>query len=372
MSSVENVVDLVRSAALSGHWGKVVQLYDEADDDAKESYQLKEMLSLALLCLGRYSEVLDIHGIDRGSKVWVIAEDLHDKDLGKKHNLVRQIQPINQIAYISMVKDEEDIIFHNLLWHYNIGFRKFVLVDNASVDGTRKEIERFSRTFNDLVVIIINDPVVAHLQSEFTTAAFRVACSIWPEIQWVFPIDADEFLCTERPLGDILSEVPEAVNAILICKSQYMPVLGSSYLEENLPFYKKICHRTPISHNSSKVVVRSHVYLEIEQGNHGAAFQGRDIKSYMGGLSLGMHYREFFLRSWGHARKKVINGGRAIEAAEAMGKRDVGGDHWKAWYKMFITDGDRAIGGILRSHLRNPNNLIHDPFPMVAADASSS
>jgi glycosyltransferase involved in cell wall biosynthesis len=263
-----------------------------------------------------------------------------------------------------MVKDEADVVFLNLLWHYSLGFRRFVMIDNASTDNTREEIERFAKTFGDAVVVVILDPIIAHLQSEFTTSALRTVCTIWPEVEWVFPVDADEFLCVEKSLGTILSEIPEKAGAIISPKAQYIPTSDYFSLDSQWQFFRRLTHRSAISHNSSKVAVRAYPQYEIQQGNHGVTVGGLGIQSYIGGLSLGLHYREYFLRSLQHTQSKVLNGGRAIEAAEALGKRDVGGDHWKAWYGIVKEQGEGAIKAIFESHFRDPETLIHDPAPI--------
>lgn len=65
---------------------------------------------------------------------------------------------IDRIALISMVKDEDDIIYENLVCHFCIGFHKFIIIDNISTDKTR-----FIERFRDQVVekateIIVDDP----------------------------------------------------------------------------------------------------------------------------------------------------------------------------------------------------------------------
>lgn len=366
MDGVEEYRNLTRSALQAGHWDEVVGLYKAAEADVRQDQAMKEMLAYSLFVTGRYAELLAIEGLDHNSRMWVISKDLAPRNLGLTYNLIWYGPPCRQVAYVSMIKDEADIIFINLLWHYSLGFRKFVLVDNASTDNTRQEIERFIVSFTDAVVIIIADPIVGHLQSEFITAAFRVACSIWQDLSWVFPIDADEFLCMERQLSDILDKIPAAINAVLVPKSQYVATSEFYYIEKRLPLFRRFRYRERLSHNSSKVIVRGHPFLEIGQGNHIVNFRGRDIKSYIGGLAIGLHYREYFLRSEEHARSKVVNGGRAIEAAQAMGKKDCGGDHWKIWYSIYKEQGESAIASIFQSHHRDANDLIDDPLPLGA------
>lgn len=52
-----------------------------------------------------------------------------------------------------MVKDEEDVIFENLVWHFCVGFRKFIIVDNNSTDKTRILIEKFQKQVAGIPVV---------------------------------------------------------------------------------------------------------------------------------------------------------------------------------------------------------------------------
>ena len=93
-----------------------------------------------------------------------------------------------------MIKDEDDIIYENLAWHFAVGFRKFILIDNNSSDNTRNLIQKFINETKELAtVILIHDPIEEHNQYKLMTAAYRMSHEIWPEAEWIFPVDADEF-----------------------------------------------------------------------------------------------------------------------------------------------------------------------------------
>lgn len=288
--------------------------------------------------------------------------DLRGRDLQRKHELLFTAEPIPYIAWVSMIKDEEDIIGLNLDWHYALGFRKFVLIDNGSTDGSRAAVEAFKQRFADAVVVIIEDPVVAHLQSEFTTGAFRLACAVWPELRWVFPVDADEFLCLERPLEAMLAGVPEAVDAVVFPKSFYMPVRGGAAVE-GTPLFDWMGYRTPVNPVSAKVALRADPKYIISQGNHSISVAGGGAVAYLSGYGLGGHYREFRIRSAEHLRKKTINGGKAILAAEALGKQEVGGSHWMGWYQGYLQKGEGFFAGLFQSCFQAREGMVCDPMP---------
>jgi len=67
---------------------------------------------------------------------------------------------IKNIALITMIKDEDDVIYDNLVWHFCIGFRKFVIIDNNSTDNTRLLVEKFKKQVaSNANVVIIDDPI---------------------------------------------------------------------------------------------------------------------------------------------------------------------------------------------------------------------
>jgi hypothetical protein len=308
---------------------------------------------------------LDLKQEDVNRLVWnrTLTMDLHGKDLSRKHGLLLTSKAIPSIAFVAMVKDEEDIIFVTLSWYYAIGFRKFIIIDNNSTDQTRARIHEFQRQFDDAVIIIVDDPITAHLQAEFTTGVFRLACSIWPEVRWIFPVDADEFLCIEQPLEAILAAVPTTVDALIFPKSFYMPTQDTRLTEDNTPLFETMGYRTPISPISAKVAVRAKPSYLISQGNHSISVAGGGAVTYLGGYSLGGHYREFRIRSVRHLQKKVINGGKAILAAEALGKQEIGGQHWKSWYEGYLQQGEKFFTKLFRSCFQDRNGMIFDPLP---------
>ena len=61
-----------------------------------------------------------------------------------------------------MVKNEEDIIFENLVWHFATGFRKFIIVDNMSTDQTRNKIQEFSQLVKNHAQVLIKLLLLLH------------------------------------------------------------------------------------------------------------------------------------------------------------------------------------------------------------------
>ena len=130
-------------------------------------------------------------------------------------------------AALMLVKDEADIIGHNLRWLHHIGVRHFVVMDNLSTDGTRAEIELFEAGHAEAELVVLEDPTVAYLQSQKTSAMARFAKARWPEIDWVLPVDADEFCIAKHGLR-ALDYVPRGVQALTVPKAVHFLPPGAA------------------------------------------------------------------------------------------------------------------------------------------------
>lgn len=248
-------------------------------------------------------------------------------------------------AVIMLMKDELDIIGHNLSWLYAVGFRRFVLSDNASADGTREEVQRFAQVSGDAEVVVIADPIVRYAQSQKTTAMLRFAATTWPDVRWVFPVDADEFLVPTNGLS-ALDAIPGDVDGITLPKAvHFRHTLGG---EPDVPTpLARMALRSKLFIVPPKVACRADVGLVITQGNHGLQrCDGKQVR-YCGGFQAGFHYREFQTRSFEHFLTKVRNGGAAIQAAERHFGHSVGGIHWLEWFKVLNEEGE---GGLRRMY----------------------
>ena len=78
----------------------------------------------------------------------LIDTQLHEKNNMKKLSDIR-------LAMTILARDEADIIEDNIRFHASAGVDKFVVTDNASLDGTREILEKLSKEFD---VKIFDEP----------------------------------------------------------------------------------------------------------------------------------------------------------------------------------------------------------------------
>lgn len=314
------------------------------------------------------------------------AENAHLKNsivnISDKMNVAFTPEGIDDIALITMVKNEEDIIFENLVWHFTIGFRKFVIVDNQSNDNTRKRIEKFAElTKNQAKVMIIDDPIFEHIQSRIMTGAYEFAKSVWPELTWVFPVDADEFWIPGKPLQSILDQVPDDIDAITTLCAQHRPMDGYYDYPKDLPFYERIPYRVNsiMGGKLGKTALRAtnRKNLVIAQGNHSIKNRKDYPKllqkklhlvgqiKYASGNALGLNMTEFSLRSIEQTHKKLSNGAKANMAAQNLGFiHKTNGSHWNEYAIEMQKFGDNAPKKRFDETFISKNQAVNDPLPM--------
>jgi glycosyltransferase involved in cell wall biosynthesis len=195
------------------------------------------------------------------------------------------INGIPNAVYISMVKDEEDIIYENLVWHFATGFRKFIIVDNNSTDQTPELIKRFAgETKNLATVIIIQDPIVVHNQHKIITAGYKAAHEIWPEVEWFFPVDADEFWIFSQDPKIALAKIPKNIDAVTAIRLRYYPSDDYATFPLEEKFWHKLHYRdslwrefTPDRYQHflvTKIFLRYSPNFSLASGNHFVIYKG--------------------------------------------------------------------------------------------------
>ena len=364
--NTQTILEQARELKKQNRLNDAINLLEETNNK-KEDGRIVHLLSHYLLEAADYQRIVELPTISQyNPRNFAIAHAL----LANSDNqtvCLKGHQPLHHAAYICMVKDEEDIILWNLVWHYALGFRKFFIINNLSTDNTEGQIKFFEKICSDTHVFVLHDPVIAHFQSKKTTGACRFVLSLWPDIDWIALVDADEFLCPTQALHTILANFPDHTDAIVVSKSVYHLVSSDSLNASEL-FFKRIQHRKPISHISNKVIVRANLHLSVSQGNHRIFdHNNEEIKNYIGSPKLS--YREFPIRSREHFLRKIINGGKAIAEAKQQGFNQVGGTHWEALYKnIYLKEGEegmnRKFSAILTKNSKEAS--LFDPLPLEA------
>jgi Glycosyl transferase family 2 len=87
------------------------------------------------------------------------------------------------------VRDEADIIAHNIAYHRRMGVDRFLVIDHRSVDGTGELLKRFAKL--GFVTVIRKDEEIYRVK-EWTNGLIRNARKQYAPT-WIIPNDSDEF-----------------------------------------------------------------------------------------------------------------------------------------------------------------------------------
>lgn len=225
------------------------------------------------------------------------------------------------------VKDEEEMLEKNLLFHKAMGVDGFIVTDNNSTDRTPEIIRRYQK--KGWIKEVIEEPANNYEQKAW------VDRMIWRAktrhgADWVINADADELWYA--PSGNLKDELRDTHANILTCQ------MHNVYPEEGIPFWdwNKIVSPVPcpedyglsayslFARQNQKVIHRTASYLQISMGNHKVAMlPPRSVESRIHVYHYNIRSKQAFLR-------KMINGGQQLE--QHKGKH--GGRHWRYFYQL--------------------------------------
>ena len=119
------------------------------------------------------------------------------------------------------VRDEGDVIEHNLRYHVAQGVDEFVVTDNGSTDGTLEVLRRYEGAG---LLRLIEEPGKDFRREAhgWVTRMARLAATEM-EADWVVHVDADEFWApVGRTLKDALSEIPDEYGVVLAPRPEFV------------------------------------------------------------------------------------------------------------------------------------------------------
>jgi hypothetical protein len=251
---------------------------------------------------------------------------------------------------ISMVRDEADIIASTVT-HMLDQVDHVIVADNGSVDGT-------TDILHELGVEVLNDPEPAYYQSAKMTMLARVAAEKGAD--WVVPFDADEWwYCPHaETIADYLT--PLAEQWLTVTADLYDHV-ATGHDPDLADPVARIGWRRIQSAPLPKVACRTRHDLVIEQGNHGATYDG-------GTTALaGLVVRHFPYRSAEQFVSKARNGAAAYAATDLP---FTAGQHWRQYGALLDAHGPAVLEDVFRQWFWSPDptvdpSLIFDPvtFP---------
>jgi FkbM family methyltransferase len=288
--------------------------------------------------------------------------------------------PAARAALAMRVRNDEDIVFQNLVWHFASGLRRFLIVDQGSTDSTRAEIARFDRACGRLgaEVVVLDDPGPEDGSGRKGAQAARAAHERFGA-DWILLLGPDEFLNLEKTdLPGLLARAEAALELRLgVARSSPLFMAGLQ-----LPLIDHLC--SPLDRPSeanptarlafrwrkprpgfktgSVPVVRWSPDLRFDARNQGRTSGGAPIPAY-DAAAEGVHLRRFQIRSFDHFVRLAED-----QAAAPRTGPDPMADaaEWAGWREILGRGGEEALRPVFAARFEAPAaEMLHDPLPGV-------
>jgi len=285
-----------------------------------------------------------------------------------------------------MIKNEQNIIKQNLNWHYQLGIKYFVIIDNGSSDNTLTLLQEFAK--KDVSLEIIQDSQIGLEKDKKVTQAYHIALDKFKP-HWIFILDADEFIQPAKiPIQEImyylnkqlqieqfentflhgvakdyLQQLQEQPLGLRITWRNYKTLLEINQnmlrpfkippLKEKFPsdFYLYDYNNCP-----SKVSLAAKKDIFITQGHHDAIYNNHLIYCIDAEI-FGLTISHYPILDYQHFKEKYIKGGSAYK--QKLNSPPAEGKYWKMIYRAYLMEGENALK-LIYQHYVERNRLLLD------------
>lgn len=181
--------------------------------------------------------------------------------------------PSPKLVMTLLVKDEADVLEHNILFHKAMGVDYFIITDNGSTDRTAEIIRKYC----DLGWIVkVFHEIGTYNQVKYVDQMIRYI--IDEQLgEWILNCDADEFWIPQG--GSLKSELVATPANVISC-----PLFNVIPIDEN-KFYANTsivvqpsldAQFSIYAKNIDKVIHRAKGYQKIHQGNHNVSIERKN------------------------------------------------------------------------------------------------
>ena len=165
-----------------------------------------------------------------------------------------------RILGVSLVRDEEDIVALNLLFHLSLGLDEILVVDNGSNDATPQILRKLARRTGKVKWTREDGP---YRQPELTTGLAQEAAR--RGATWVMAIDADEFWYPAGNLHAILADVQASIVMVEIVNFVQRRSQRTRSADALLHMTRRVAEPVgPVAQTRSMVESRAIAFVEME------------------------------------------------------------------------------------------------------------
>lgn len=261
-----------------------------------------------------------------------------------------------KIAYITCIKNEEKLIYYNLMYYFNMGVDVFFVMFNNSEDKSKDEVTRFERDTR-IKVNRLTDNNIAYMQpkrfTNMANQAFQQGC------EWIIPVDADEIVRIQgnMPFKMFLEKFREHPAGYINCR--WIDYHATEKDDMNDPnYFTRWKYRQSVPRDPSKIVVKWHPNMKFGDGHHIlTAHRSLIVESKI------MWYAHFYGREADQLKRKTeIIGQAFVDAFGQSSQRPqvLNYHRVKAEGQKFHDD---AWNRLCRFRKAAFNSFVYDPIP---------
>ncbi len=240
-----------------------------------------------------------------------------------------------------LVRDEEDIIEHNICFHLNNGVDFIVAIDNGSIDKTPTILKKYQKKG---VLTYKNIKKHTYEQSLWVSQMAKLATNKYKATH-LFHCDADEFWYPTH--GNLKTHLPHNNKVFFVNTINYIPPIKNKNNKKlNFNNFKlSTLNPFPYPHNPSKLksdqillyqypkkIITTNQFLQIKAGNHGVISSKKYIKK--DNKDIFIHH--FPIRNYQHFLKRVIRSGTAMQNSPI--KNPLTNWHIRSWYQKYLAN----------------------------------
>ena len=275
-----------------------------------------------------------------------------------------------RVISLSMVKNEQDII-EPFLRHHAPLLDCMVILDNASVDGTRRIAIECAKELKN--VIVADNDEFGYYQAERMTRLLRY-CQTALFADFILLLDADEFLAlgARSELITVLEAIPIGGIGLLPWRTYVLVPGGNAMMQQDPPRsmrWRRV-EETPLFR---KIALRLNAMyrpdLEIQQGNHSAtAASGGALPS----VDLNLPLLHFPVRCKEQFAAKSVVGWMAYLAKTPNARAERNGYQWAEGFDRVTGSGsqwkaDPCENSLTYAQERQKvdwnTDVVEDPYP---------
>jgi hypothetical protein len=223
-----------------------------------------------------------------------------------------------KLVMTMIVRDEDDVLEANLVYHLSQGAELVLVTDHRSEDGTPEILDRFARAGQVHVIREEGDDYLQQAWQQRMAVMAATQCGA----DWVIGVDADEFWwSSEGTVAEALAAIPERYGIVSAPRPEFAP-----RPEDGRFFAERMVVRETVSSATLKVAHRAHEDVVVGHANHYVEGAG-----LVGAPAWPLSILHFPLRSLAQFERRVAH--RIREPARRSGSLPPGSGLHRAYHE---------------------------------------